>query len=200
MTSPCAGDMVQAALADLTRDSPPGPRRSLPLTIDCYWAIRETARLPRMGRGGRPEREETAHRRGDVDIAMIGLMRDGRLRVIEAAALTWADIEGGNSSPGRVRIGEDPEYRVLSADTMGLLERVRGEAPDDERVLGMTPDQITSRIGAAALQAGLGPGYGGESPRTGMVEDLETLGIVLLGERVADDSWVPRQFIQRDEP
>ena len=34
----------------------------------------------------------------------------------------------------------------------------------------------------AALQAGLGKGYAGESPRMGMMADLETLAVELLGE------------------
>ena len=39
------------------------------------------------------ERVTNAHRRGAVGVAMIGLMRDARLRVSEAAALTWGDLE-----------------------------------------------------------------------------------------------------------
>ena len=45
-------------------------------------------------------------------------------------------------------------------------------------------NQITSRIGAGAEQAGLGPGHGGESPRLGMLKDLDELGSVLLGKEV----------------
>ena len=49
------------------------------------------------------------------------------------------------------------------------------------------PNQLSARIGAAAEQAGLGSGYGGESPRPGMLKDLEELGAVLLGDRIEDD-------------
>ena len=75
-------------LDELTRDDTPGPRRALPLDLDCYLAIGKTASEPRPGRGGRMERTESARRRGAVDIAMIGVMRDARLRVSEAVALT----------------------------------------------------------------------------------------------------------------
>ena len=34
----------------------------------------------------------------------------------------------------------------------------------------------------AAISAGLGPGYSGESPRMRMAQDMETLGVRLLGE------------------
>ena len=54
---------------------------------------------------------------------MIGLMRDARLRVSEAAELTWGDIERVRGGAGRVRVAGDGEtgYREVSADTMKLL-------------------------------------------------------------------------------
>ena len=48
------------------------------------------------------------------------------------------------------------------------------------------PNQLSARIGAAAEQAGMGSGYGGERPRLGMLKDLEDLDAVLLGERIED--------------
>ena len=124
-----------------------------------------------------------ARRRGKLDVAMIGLMRDARLRVYEAAALTWGDVERVPGGSGRVRVEASGEtsYRVVSADTMKLLSSVRRNAGDNEPLLGMRPNQIAIRIGSAARQAGLGEGYSGESPRLGMIQDLETLGVLLLG-------------------
>ena len=71
---------------------------------------------------------------------------------------------------------------------MKLLLPVRGGAGDDEPVLGMRPNQIAARIGAAARQAGLGEGYSGDSPRLGMIRDMETLGVHLLGGYAAESS------------
>ena len=175
--------VARTVLDELTRDDAPGPIRALPLDLDCYLAIRKTAHQPRRGRGGRTERAAIARRRGAVDIAMIGLMRDARLRVSEAAALTWGDIERVRGGSGRVRVAaaEETSYREVSADTMKLLLSVRRGAGDDELVLGMRPNQIAIRIGAAAKQAGLGKGYSGDSPRLGMIKDMETLGVHLLG-------------------
>ena len=51
------------------------------LDLNCYLAIRKTAHKPRWGRGGRLERTANARRRGALDVAMIRLMRDARLRV-----------------------------------------------------------------------------------------------------------------------
>ena len=117
---------------------------------------------------------------------MIGLMRDGMLRVREAAAVTWGAIERLDDGAGRLRIGdgEDPEFRTLSADTMRLLDVIRRSASDEEFVVGLRPYQITLRIGAAAERAGLGPGYSGESPRLGMLKDLEDLGVLLIGDHL----------------
>ena len=55
-----------------------------------------------MGTGGRLERTANACRRGALDIAMIGLMRDATLRVSEAAELTWGDVERLRGGSGRV--------------------------------------------------------------------------------------------------
>ena len=87
--------VARAVLEELTQDDAPGPTRALPLDLDCYLAVRKTAHQPRWGRGGRMERTASARRRGALDIAMIGLMRDARLRVSEAADLTWSDIPAG---------------------------------------------------------------------------------------------------------
>ena len=160
-------DVARTVLDELTRDDAPGPIRALPLDLDCYLAIRKTAHQPRWGRGGRMERTPNARRRGAVDIAMIGLMRDARLRVSEAPPLIWGDIKRVRGGSSRVRIlgAEETSYREVSADTMKLLLAIRRDAGDDEPLFGMRPNQIATRIGAAARQAGLGEGYsGGQSP------------------------------------
>ena len=182
--------VARSVLDELTRDDSPGPSRALPLDLDCYLAIRKTAHKPRWGRGGRMERAASARRRGAMDVAMIGLMRDARLRVSEAAELTWGDVERQRGGSGRVRVAgaDETGYREVSADTMKLLLPVRRGAGGDEPVLGMRPNQIGRRIDAAARQAGLGEGYSGDSPRLGMIKDMETLGVHLLGGYAAESS------------
>ena len=176
--------VARAVLDELTQDDSPGATRALPLDLDCYLAIRKTAYEPRSSRGGGMERATNARRRGGLDVAMIGLMRDARLRVSEAAALIWGDLERVPGGSGRVRVGETG-FRVVSADTMKLVSLVRRGADDDDPLLGMRPNQMAIRIGAAARQAGLGEGYSGDSPRLGMIQDLETLGVLLLGSHLA---------------
>ena len=166
---------ARTVLEELAQEDSPHPARALPLDLDCYLAIRKTAHRPRWGRGGRLERTPSARRRGEMDIAMIGLMRDASLRVSEAADLTWGDVERQRGGSGRVRVAgaEETGYREVSADTMKLLLPVRRGAGDDEPVLGMRPNQIARRIDAAARTggprrgllrgqppAGHGPGHG----------------------------------------
>ena len=185
--------VARTVLEELTHEDSPRPARALPLDLDCYLAIRKTAHRSRWGRGGRLERTPSARRRGALDIAMIGLMRDARLRVSEAAELTWGDVERQRGGSGRVRVEGAGEtgYREVSADTMKLLLPVRRGARDDEPVLGMRPNQIAKRIDAAARQAGLGEGYSGDSPRLGMIRDMETLGVHLLGGYAAETARQP---------
>ncbi len=185
--------VARTVLEELTQQDFPRPARALPLDLDCYLAIRKTAHSPRWGRGGRLERTPSARRRGAMDIAMIGLMRDARLRVSEAAELTWGDIERQRGGSGRVRVvgAGETGYREVSADTMKLLLPVRRGAGDDEPVLGMRPNQIGRRIDAAARQAGLGEGFSGDSPRLGMIRDMETVGVHLLGAYSAESARQP---------
>ena len=71
-----------------------GPQRqAAPLHAEALAAIRATAFTRRRTRGGHTETAEYAQRRGLVDVALASVMRDGLLRVSEAAALRWRDVE-----------------------------------------------------------------------------------------------------------
>ena len=194
-SNPCAGEIAQK-IAGMNESQGSVPQRSLPLDLDAYLAIREAAHQPRPSRGGHLESEDTARERGAFDVAAIGLMRDARLRVMEATQVRWADLEHAPDGSGRVAIRDtdglsEPDYRFVSADTMSLLAEIRGGSGDDERIITLQPRQLTTRIGAAARQAGLGEGYSAESPRLGMIADLESTGVALLGAHVRNAlSWV----------
>ena len=58
------------------------------LTAEDFARIQATARRPWPW-----EDERQAMVRGTTDLAIVGLMRDGLLRVSEAADLTWKDLE-----------------------------------------------------------------------------------------------------------
>ena len=110
----------------------------------------------------------------------------------EASDLTWSAVRRLPDGTGRLKIddrGDDSDHTILSAGTMRLLDRIRGDAIPHKSIIGLMPNQITLRLGAAAEQAGLGPGYSGESPRLGMLKDLDGLGVVLVGKHLEDQAW-----------
>ena len=182
--NPCESEAVQLVLEEFTQGATPSSPRVLPLDMDCYRAIRETAHEPRRSRGGLMETPEAAQRRGALDVAMIGLMRDAQLKVREAAELTWDDLEPLGDGTGRIYLPGPPdarETRVVSSSTMRALNAV-DRSGGDGRILNLSPNRIGLRVRDAALQAGLGEGYAGESPRMGMLTDLETLAVELLGK------------------
>ena len=101
--------------------------------------------------------------------------------------MTWRDVQEGEDGSGWVTVralykSDATGVRYLSPDTMRLLLTMRQDGGDDDRVVGLRPNQVGLRIRDAAIRAGLGPGYSGESPRMGMAQDMETLGVRLLGE------------------
>ena len=184
--NPCARPEVKSTLRGATRKAGRAQKQAKGLTAEGLAVIRSTACDPRPGRGGRFESAQTAESRGRLDVAVISLMRDALLRVSEAAALTWKDIEAQTDGTGRLvirRSKTDPEgsgaVGFVSAPTMEALGPIRNGALTDDSVFGLRPNQISKRIKKAAHAAGLGEGFSGHSPRVGMAQDLVRAGIEL---------------------
>lgn len=122
------------------------------LTVEVFAAIRATTCNPRRGRGG-VESPAAAMSRGNLDIAVISLMRDAMLRVSEAAALTWGDIATETDGTGRLLIRRsktdvegEGAIAYVSAPTMKALGLIREGAPDTASAFGLRPNQIAARI------------------------------------------------------
>ena len=161
-----AGPVTAAALRGIGRSIGAGQRQAAPLTAEGLAAIRATAHLPRRGRGGSLETAGFARQRGQVDVAIASVIRDGLLRVSEAAALAWADLSPAPDGSGVAAI------RPAQAD---------GAAP----VFGLAARQLNRRIQAMARAAGLGEGFSGHSGRVGMAQDLAANGAELPALMVA---------------
>ena len=169
-----------------------GPQRqAAPLHAEALAAIRATALTRRRTRGGHTETAEYARRRGLGDVALASVMRDGLLRVSEAAALRWGDVELAGDGSGRIRIPEsktdqEAEGVVLylgPAAVEALLIIRPEEAVIDAvtPVFNLHPDTIRRRLQQAARAAGL-PGWRditGHSGRVGMAQDLSAAGFAL---------------------
>ena len=152
-----------------------GPQRqAAPLSAEALAAVRATAFTRRRTRGGHTETAEYAQRRGLVDVALAYVMRDGLLRVSEAAALRWGDVEVAGDGSDRIRIPEsktDQEaegvvlYLGLAAVEALLAIRPEEAVTDAATpVFNLHPDTIRRRLQRPPGR--LGSPAGGTSPDT----------------------------------
>ena len=144
--NPSAHEDVKNFLRGIEREAPP-QRQAAAMMPGVISAIRATARIPRRGRGGRMETPEMAESRARLDIALALTLRDGGLRVSEAAALTWRDVARWDDGSGRLTILQsktnrtgEPETVAITPACLKALEAIRMErAEDRDRVFRLTP-------------------------------------------------------------
>ena len=186
LDNPSESGKVRSTLSGATRKAGLLQKQARGLTESDFDAIRKSAYRPRRSRGGHLETEETARRRGEVDIAIVSLMRDCLLRVSEAAAARHCDIEQMEDDTGRLLIRRsktDQEGKsakaFISRGTMAAIRCIRNGASQEDSVFGLRRNQISGRIKQAAKHAGLADGFSGHSPRVGMAIDLARYGIEL---------------------
>jgi integrase len=190
-----------------------GPQRqAAPLHAEALAAIRATAFTRRRTRGGHTETAEYAQRRGLVDVALASVMRDGLLRVSEAAALRWRDVELAGDGSGRIRIPESKTDQEAEGVVLYLgpaaIEALLAIRPEEAVIDAVTPvfnlhpDTIRRRLQQAARAAGL-PGWRditGHSGRVGMAQDLSAAGFA-LPELMTAGRWksprMPARYTER---
>ena len=185
--NPTVHEDVRAFLRGIEREGPP-QHQAAAMMPGVIAAIQATARIPRRGRGGRLETPEAAEGRARVDVALALTLRDGGLRVSEAAALTWSDVERWPDGSGRLTIrrsktdpaGEGAVVAVTPA-CIRALDAVRPEDPGEPQEQGsvfhLAPRQMANRIKAACHAAGLdGDAFSGHSGRVGLARMLSGAG------------------------
>ncbi len=190
-----------------------GPQRqAAPLHAEALAAIRATAFTCRRTRGGHTETAEYARRRGLGDVALASVMRDGLLRVSEAAALRWGDVELAGDGSGRIRIPESKTDQEAEGVLLYLgpaaVEALLAVRPEEAVIDAVTPvfnlhpDTIRRRLQQAARAAGL-PGcrdITGHSERVGMAQDLSAAGFA-LPELMTAGRWksprMPARYTER---
>ena len=164
------------------RNQAPAPAQVDALTAPALARIRETARLPRRGRGANMESPETAHARGATDLAIIGMMSDGGLRRSEAAALTWYDMEFWGDGTARITIQKsknspEPATVAVTETTARALQDIQPAGGDPSQpVFGLTGQTLANRIRPVASAAGLGDGFSRHSGRIGMARRMVAAG------------------------
>ena len=161
---------------ELRRERQARPLREAEMTTVRLWACHPRKR----------EKSEEAHRRGLADIAILQLMRDGMLRVGEAAALVWGDLEVMASGCGHLHVRRSKtdqrgqgKTQLLSPLAVADLRAAAPAGPADPRTLvfGLSASQMGRRIRQVCQHVGLGDGYSGHSPRVGMAQDLSAADI-----------------------
>ena len=182
--NPAAHEDVKNFLKGVEREAPP-QRQAAAMMPDVISAIRATARTPRRGRGGRMENSETAEARARVDVALALTLRDGGLRVSEAAALTWKDVGRWADGSGRLTIlrsktdqeGKGAVVAVTPA-CLRALDAIRPENPGDgDRVFRLSIRQMANRIKDAVAAAGFdGDVFSGHSGRVGLARMMSGAG------------------------
>ena len=182
-------------MAGLARANGRPQRQAKPLTETALAAVKATAGIPRRyrGRAVRAENAWDARRRGQVDIALLSVLRDGLLRRSEAAALRWGDMEIQEDGSARLHVRRsktDPEAEgaalYIGSDAASALVAIMSEGfavvDPSTPVFGLSASQIGRRVNAAAKAAGLGPGGRGggvaEAGASGPVEELLDAGSV----------------------
>ena len=189
---PTDNEGVRKVMAGIARVNGRPQRQAKPLTETALAAVKATAMQPRrhQGQAVREENAWVARRRGQVDVALLSVLRDGLLRRSEALALRWGDVEIQEDGSARIHVlrsKTDPEAEgavlYISPDAAAALVAIMPEGfavvDPSTPVFGLSASQIGRRVNAAAKAAGLGDGFTGHSGRVGMAQDLAAAGVEL---------------------
>ena len=189
---PTDNEGVRKVMAGIARVNGRPQRQAKPLTETALAAVKATAGIPRrhQGRAVRAENAWAARRRGQVDVALLSVLRDGLLRRSEAAALRWGDVDVQDDGSARIHVRRsktDPEGEgavlYIGPDAAAALVAIMPEGfavvDPSTPVFGLSESQIGRRVNAAAKAAGLGDGFTGHSGRVGMAQDLAAAGVEL---------------------
>ena len=189
---PTDNEGVRKVMAGIARVNGRPQRQAKPLTETALAAVKATAMQPRRyrSRAVRAENAWAARRRGQVDVALLSVLRDGLLRRSEASALRWGDVEVQEDGSARVHVlrsKTDPEaegaFLYIGSDAASALVAIMPEGfavvDPSTPVFGLSESQIGRRVNAAARAAGLGDGFTGHSGRIGMAQDLAAAGVEL---------------------
>ena len=181
---------VTETLRGLARRVGASQRQAKPLDADALAAIRATAFTPRRSRGGSLESDDTALKRGRLDIALASVLSDAGLRVSEAVQLRWRDVLDTETSAGLVYIERsktdqagEGAYVAITPETLRALKQLRQDSgvmtDADAPVFGLAISQISRRVDSMALAADLGGGYSSHSGRVGLAIRMTRRGAPL---------------------
>ena len=197
--SPQTGGVTET-LRGLSRQLGANEKQARPLDAYALAAKRAMALNPRRSGGGSLESEETALRRGRLDIALATVMSDADLRVSEVAALRWCDVLDAEDGAGLLYIersktdqAREGAYVVVPPDSLTALKQLPGNTEtwsDETPVFRLSMSQISRRVDSLARAAGLGEGYSGHSGRVGLPIRMTLRGTPLQAVQIRG-RWKP---------
>ena len=181
---------VTETLRGLSRQVGVSQKQARPLDADALAAIRATALNPRKSRGGSLEMEDTALRRGRLNIALASVLSDAGLQISEVASLRWRDVLDTETGAGLVYIERsktdqagEGAYVAITPETLTALKQLRQDSgvmtDADAPVFGLAISQISRRVDSMAHAAGLGDGYSSHSGRVGLAIRMTRRGAPL---------------------
>ncbi len=178
---PTDNEGVRKVMAGIARVNGRPQRQAKPLTETALAAVKATAMQPRrhQGRAVRAENAWAARRRGQVDVALLSVLRDGLLRRSEASELRWGDVEVQEDGSARLHVRRSKTYPEAAAALVAIMPEGFAVVDPSTPVFGLSASQIGRRVNAAAKAAGLGEGFTGHSGRVGMAQDLAAAGVEL---------------------
>ena len=182
--NPGLSPLVLSTMTAIAIDNPTAPTSMTGLRHEHYEKIKESAHEPRPW-----ERPHQTEIRAALDVALIGLMRDGLLRSGEASRARWDHLQRFEDRESRTAanllipiskndqtgkgsgVWVSPET-VEALDKMDQTMRENGKVPTDDRIFQLERLAIAEHIKLACEFAGIPGRFGGHSPRIGMAEDL----------------------------
>ena len=210
---PTNNEGVRKVMAGIARVNGRPQRQAKPLTETALAAVKATAMQPRrhQGRAVRAENVWAARHRGQVDVALLSVLRGGLLRRSEASELRWGDVELQEDGSARIHVRRsktDPEAEgavlYIGPEAAAALVAIMPEGfvvvDPATPVFVLSASQIGRRVNAAAKAAGLGDGFTGHSGRIGMSQDLAAAGVDLPALMPAGrwkSSKMPARYTER---
>ena len=168
--SPYRDRGVREALKGWGRRLARPQRQAGALTADVLAMIRLTAPKPRA-RGRGFETAEQAAERARFDLTLVAVLSDGGLRLSEAAALTWGDVQRWDDGSGRITVARSK----TDTEAHGAVVAI---TPTAMRGPGRRPDGVQGQRGEGIRVVGVPDRpadwefFSGHSGRVGMTRRM----------------------------
>ncbi len=191
-------DLIRDALRGITRLYGRPQRQARPIDDAALATIR---RLP-------DDATDEAERSAAIrDVSLIAVMSDGGLRISEAAALTWRDVQPRDDGSAILTVRRSktdhagrgtPVYispqALTDLDAYRIIAGV--EWTSTSLVWLVQVRTIATRIQSVTAAAGLGEGYSGHSPRIGMAVRMHRKGAPLTAI-MRQGRWTSANMVAR---